>query len=667
MSDRARPRRIFLSALAILLLLAGGALLARAFAQAQTAAAVRLAVPTGIDDLTPVELGGLPQWISIRGRDRGKPVLLFLHGGPGFPQLPFVENNALLEQEFVVVQWDERGTGKTFDPATPTASMNLAQLVADAHQLTQTLRSRFGGRPIFLCAHSFGTLVGALLVQQHPEDFRAYVGISQIGEMIRAETQLYDFALDYAGKNGETKSAQELRALGPPPHQGKEPLQRVEKSSHQFANDIFPQMRPNDILPRACLSPQYSLGDCLRLLRGVRFSSENLWREAYRTSLFERVPRPEVPVYFLAGRHDYAVTATVAHDYFEALVAPRGKQFIWFEKSSHFPNFEEPEKFREVMTKIARDTDQPPRAGRGVHPIPVAATYLEGMHRPILLRHAGLLLLCAGLLLPTFSQGKEKPLSVNFPAGINHQRWQELLKKYVNEQGLVDYAGWKANGADMKGLDEYLGQFAPQPAKSAEGDERMAGAINAYNACAIHWILEKYPTESIQEFSDSFTGKRYQIGGQQVSLDDLEQGTVRPEMSWRTHAVLVCCARSCPPLQRFAYRGGKLDEQVETAYQAWLARPDLNKYLPNEKKVKISSIFKWFKEDFDTLGGVKKLLARYAPESDRAFLKAGNYEVEYLPYNWGLNDQGGKGKDYGRFDLIWDKITGTFSSDEGKK
>ncbi len=287
------------------------------------------------------------------------------------------------------------------------------------------------------------------------------------------------------------------------------------------------------------------------------------------------------------------------------------------------------------------------------------------MNQHPLLRRLWLSLAAASLLLPHLVYAKEKPLSVDFPSGINHARWEELLQKYVNDQGLVDYAAWKANGADMKGLDEYLGQFAPKPEKPAQKDERMAGAINAYNACAIHWILEKFPTESIQEFPDSFTGKRYQIGGEKVSLDDLEQGTVRPKIGWRTHAVLVCCARSCPPLQRFAYTTGKLNEQIDTAYRAWLGREDLNQYLPNDKKVKISSIFKWFKEDFDSLGGVKKLLARYAPASFQDFLKKGDYDIDYLPYHWGLNDQGGKGKDYGRFDFIWDKVTGTFAPSSG--
>ncbi len=346
----------------------GLALLGRVLAAARLAASTRIPVRSGIAELRPVELGGLPQWISIRGRDRSKPLLLFLHGGPGFPQLPFVRNNALLENDFVVVQWDERGAGKSYQPDIPAGTMNLTQLVADAHQLVQMLRTSFGGQRIFLCAHSYGTLMGALLVAQHPEDFRAYVGISQIGDMMRAEALLYEFGLGYARKHGPADAARALENLGPPPHHDKEQLELVEKWTHRFAKQLYPQTRPVDLLPRSFISPQYSLADCVRLLRGAAFSSKNLWREAYQTNLFQRVTRLEVPVFFLAGRHDYSVTATVAHEYFDALEAPLGKRFIWFEKSSHYPNFEEPQKFRDVMVTIVRPAgvrpapNQPPGA-----------------------------------------------------------------------------------------------------------------------------------------------------------------------------------------------------------------------------------------------------------------------------------------------------------------
>src|SRR6266446_1050829 len=246
--------------------------------------------------------------------------------------------------------------------------------------------------------------------------------------------------------------------------------------------------------------------------------------------------------------------------------------------------------------------------------------------------------------------------NVDVAAGINHDEFDRLLKKYVNEQGLVDYGSWKQSAADLSALDDYLNQFSAKIDNPAQGNEKATALVNAYNALVLRWILSSYPTESIWQLKDSFSGKRHEIGGRKVSLDDIEHGTLRPFIGYRAHAVLVCAARSCPPLQRFAYAADKFEEQDDLAYRAWLAREDLNKFLPNEKRVEISSIFKWFKPDFDKAGGVPKILGRYAPQSVRDFAATGKYETKYLPYNWGLNDQGPHGRNYSRTQLLFDNI-----------
>jgi len=241
--------------------------------------------------------------------------------------------------------------------------------------------------------------------------------------------------------------------------------------------------------------------------------------------------------------------------------------------------------------------------------------------------------------------------NVDVRAGINHEEYDRLLKKYVNEQGLVNYSA-----TDLSTLDEYLQQFTGKIDSGTQGNEKAATLANAYNALVLHWILSNYPTESIWQLKDSFSGKRHEIGGRKVSLNDIEHGTLRPLIGYRAHAVLVCAARSCPPLQRFAYTADKFEEQDDRAYRAWLARQDLNKFSPNEKKVEISSIFKWFKQDFDKVGGVPKILGRFAPQSVREFAVSGKYEIKYLPYNWGLNDQGPHGRNYSRANLLFDNI-----------
>lgn len=251
---------------------------------------------------------------------------------------------------------------------------------------------------------------------------------------------------------------------------------------------------------------------------------------------------------------------------------------------------------------------------------------------------------------------KEKPVPVTFPAGARHDAWDALLKKYVNERGLVAYEKWKANDADRMALDSYLAQFAAKPATPAAGNDLAASGINAYNAFAIQWILANYPTESIQALPDSFSRKAHTVGGVKVALDDIEHGTMRPLFGYRAHAALVCCARSCPPLQRTAYTAAGLNAQIDAAYAAWLGREDLNQYDPAKNRVAISSIFKWFKEDFEKAGGVPKILAERGPAAVRSFLAKGGYKVENLSYHWGLNDQGEHGKSYSRTDQLLDSL-----------
>ena len=235
--------------------------------------------------------------------------------------------------------------------------------------------------------------------------------------------------------------------------------------------------------------------------------------------------------------------------------------------------------------------------------------------------------------------------AVNVPAGINHGGYDRLLKKYVDQNGLVAYEKWKGNADDRKALTTYLEQFAAG-GSSASGSERYASLINAYNALVLNWILQNYPTESIWALKNSFKEKRHKVGGEMVSLNDIENSALRPEFGYRTHAVLVCAARSCPPLQRSAYTGGQLDEQCDHAYRVWLGRTDLNEFLVDKNEANVSSIFKWFKGDFEKAGGVKTILAKYAPSPAKPLLQRPDCKITYKTYNWGLNDQGPHGHNW---------------------
>lgn len=276
-----------------------------------------------------------------------------------------------------------------------------------------------------------------------------------------------------------------------------------------------------------------------------------------------------------------------------------------------------------------------------------------------LLRTLSIAALAASISLSAHAQGdkKSKDVEVKCPSGIDHSAWDRLLKKYVDTKGLVNYTAWKGDQADRAALDQYLKQFAAKADKAAEGNEKAASLSNAYNAIVIMGVLNAYPIESIHETRKPFETKGWPIGGATVSLNDIENGTLRPMLKYRAHSVLVCGARSCPPLQRSAYKAESFEEQDDAAYRTWLAREDLNKFIPQEKKAQVSEVFKWFKGDFEKSLAVARIFEKYGPESAKQLTAGGKqFETSYLSYNWGLNDQGEHGRNYSKVNLIFDKL-----------
>ena len=319
--------------------------------QHRVASRIRISTPTGVDSLEKIQLGGVDQWIQIRGQDRKKPILLFLHGGPGFPNMPFAHVHAELEREFVVVQWDQRAAGKSYSRSIPDESMRIAQFVSDAHELVQLLLRRLEKPKCYLVAHSWGSLLGAQLAARYPELFHAYIGVGQAANLAETAQVQYRFALDSARREGKRQAIAELERIGKPPHSDPD-HKFMEKWVGYYSEREHPSLSKRRMIRLALESPAYSWLDLARIPLGVRYSFQRLWREIfYKANLFEQVPRIDVPTYFFLGRYDKVVTAEVAEKYFNALEAPRGKRLVWFEQSGHWPHFEEPHRFREELMR----------------------------------------------------------------------------------------------------------------------------------------------------------------------------------------------------------------------------------------------------------------------------------------------------------------------------
>lgn len=327
--------------------------------------AIRAALPTwtprigtadSIARLETVQLGGVQQSILIRGRNTSNPVLLFLHGGPGFGMIAAARTfSAPLEERFVTVHWDQRGAGKSYDPAIPAESMTIDQFVADTRELIEILRRRFGAAKLYLIGHSWGSILGVCTIQRYPELFHAYVGIGQVVDMQRSEQLSYDFVLDQARKARNATALHELADVHPPyPHGQGLGIQRAWLT--RFGGYTYAGSRSTftDALSFGLLllvAPEYSLTDTHHYLDGVMRSADLMWDEVMQVNFPETAPRLDVPLYFFTGRHDHCTASELAARYYEQVEASQ-KEIVWFEKSGHFPHIEEPEEFTKAIAHV---------------------------------------------------------------------------------------------------------------------------------------------------------------------------------------------------------------------------------------------------------------------------------------------------------------------------
>ena len=308
--------------------------------------------PPGISVEQKITLGGWEQTIFIRGRNRANPVLLFLHGGPGLPEMPFSHVNAELERDFTVVHWDQRGAGKSYRADIAPETMNVEQFVRDTEELTRHLRRTFAQKKIYLAGFSWGSLVGALTVSRHPEYYRAYIGISQLVDISESELLLHRAGIAQATERGYPQVARKLHAIGEPPYKTRHDERLVNKITKDIQPHFPGEMTRARYLFLGLQSPYYSLADDWQVVRGITFSGRHLEDDIHSHNLMKEVPTIAVPVWFFVGRHDTVLSGPLAEHYFRALRAPRGKRLVWFEHSDHILHLEEDARFRAEFLRV---------------------------------------------------------------------------------------------------------------------------------------------------------------------------------------------------------------------------------------------------------------------------------------------------------------------------
>jgi pimeloyl-ACP methyl ester carboxylesterase len=304
-------------------------------------------------------LGGVPQWICLRGVDASRPLLLWLHGGPGWTEMPFRSFQQGLEKHFVVVHWDQRGAGKSYDAAIPRASMTVEQIVSDAVSLTESLLARFGQKKIYLLGHSWGAVLGLHLAQRRPDLIHSFISVGQPVNNDLEDSLSLSYVRSQARHRQDPDAMAELSAIELPF------ASAADRAAQwrwliRFGGMIWEKRELIDLVldPSRTGAPEYAGEDWRRRAQGAAFSMDS-FRSAMKTlDLFSSIPAVDVPVCFFLGIHDHQVPFEASVMYYDRLKAP-SKDIVWFHESAHFPQLEEPERFeRMVVDKLlgeARD------------------------------------------------------------------------------------------------------------------------------------------------------------------------------------------------------------------------------------------------------------------------------------------------------------------------
>ena len=323
------------------------------FLRTRNAHTYAITAPNGIDEATYVKIGGIEQWITIRGEDLHNPVLLFLHGGPGDATNPwgYAAFRSWLKY-FTVVQWDQRGAGRTFgrNGTASASTITPDRMVQDGIELSELLKKRLHKDKIVLVGHSWGSVLGFCMVKARPELFYAFVGTGQVAaDFARSSAVAYAALVERAFRQGDFRALQELKEVGPPPYKDGKGFAIQHKWANLFEGaDIFLA----STLGFALTAPGYSVRDINDWTEGQNVSGMHL------VPFFDELDRKllggelAAPVFVIQGAEDYTTPTSLARTYVDALRAPR-KAFATIEGGGHFAVFTKQDDFlKELRAQV---------------------------------------------------------------------------------------------------------------------------------------------------------------------------------------------------------------------------------------------------------------------------------------------------------------------------
>jgi pimeloyl-ACP methyl ester carboxylesterase len=310
---------------------------ARDFVRARNTRDYAINTPNGIDEAKYIEVGGIQQWVTIRGEDRNNPVLLFLHGGPGDATNPWgYAGFRLWLKHFTVVQWDQRGAGRTFgkNRDAPREAITIARMTQDGVELADVLRKQLRKDKIVLVGHSWGSILGVHMVKARPELFYAFVGTGQVGDQATNYAVAHRELLKKAAALEDERALRELREVGPPPYADGRGygVQRRWSNFFEGADAFIASM-----MGFALAAPGYNLRDVNDWFDGQIVSSQRLVPQTSALEARTLAGDFAVPVFVIQGAEDFTTPTSLARSFVDSLRAP-AKAFITIE-GGHFAVF----------------------------------------------------------------------------------------------------------------------------------------------------------------------------------------------------------------------------------------------------------------------------------------------------------------------------------------
>jgi len=309
----------------------------------------KIVTPNGVQETYKTPIGGIDQWINVRGQDRSNPLILFVHGGPASPAMATMwQFQRPIEEYFTVAQWDQRGAGKTFREVNPDSisdTIHIPRYVDDAIEVAEHLRKKYKKDKVILLGHSWGTIVAMQAALKRPDLFYAYVGIGQVISTPENERISFDYALKQAKANNNEEALKDLESIAPYP--GDQPItrERIVKARKwpQYYGGMTAYRNSSPyFFDGPMLSPEYSEEDADAIDQGSLFTLGRVLPE-FVTVDMSKVRKFPIPVVMFLGRHDYTTPAQPTADWMKQVKAPY-KQVVWFENSAHMMPWEEPGK-----------------------------------------------------------------------------------------------------------------------------------------------------------------------------------------------------------------------------------------------------------------------------------------------------------------------------------